>query len=128
MNPAGPIADWAGPIRILVSATRPPIEIDVICEKLKTKFPERGEPKLIPMGSVGAKLTQILGGNADLYINTGGFYEWDIAAPAAIAAAHGLTACDIEGADLVFNQENVYVPTAIIGHPHLVSAITEVQR
>jgi 3'(2'), 5'-bisphosphate nucleotidase len=128
MNPAGPIADWVGPIRILVSATRPPIEIDVICEKLKIKFPERGEPKLIPMGSVGAKLTQILAGNADLYINTGGFYEWDIAAPAAIAAAHGLTACDIEGADLVFNQENVYVPTAIIGQPHLVSAITEVQR
>ncbi len=113
------------PVRILVSATRPPAELDQICELLKEKFPERGEPKLIAMGSVGAKLAEIISGNADIYINTGGFYDWDIAAPAAIAVAHGLSACDITGAELKFNQADVFVPNAIIGHPEFVATITK---
>lgn len=119
------VNDSNQPVRILVSATRPPAELDDYCQLLINKFPQRGEPKLIAMGSVGAKLAEIISGNADLYINTGGFYDWDIAAPAAIAVAHGLKVCDITGAELKFNQADVFVPNAIIGRPEFVAAITK---
>lgn len=119
------VSDSDRPIRILVSATRPPAELDQICQILKNQFPDRGEPKLIAMGSVGAKLAEIISGNADLYVNTGGFYDWDIAAPAAIAVAYGLSACDVTGAELKFNQADVFVPNAVIGHPKFVDAITK---
>ena len=107
-------------IRILVSATRPPDEIDRVKKGLIEVFPEKGQPVLIPMGSVGAKLASIIQGSADLYLNTGGFYEWDIAAPAAVARAHGLTVCDATGVDLTFNNPDTFVPTAIIGKPEFV--------
>jgi 3'(2'), 5'-bisphosphate nucleotidase len=112
-----------GPIRILVSASRPPKEIELVCENLQLHFPELGAPLLISMGSVGAKLASILNGNADLYLNTGGFYDWDIAAPAAIAKSFGLSVCDIYGNELQFNQENVYVPNALFGKPEFVTAV-----
>lgn len=114
-----------GPIRILVSTSRPPVELAEICEKLMQTFPERGEPYIIPMGSVGAKLAFILNGGADLYINSGGFYDWDIAAPAAVAAAHGLAACDLEGNEFNFNQDSVFVQNAVIGSSEFVAALTK---
>ena len=110
-------------IRILVSATRPPDELDQICQTLTAEFPELGEPKLIAMGSVGAKLAHIIDGHADLYINTGGFYEWDIAAPAAVARAHGLMACDVYGNTLSFNNADTFVPNAVIGRSQFVQAV-----
>ncbi len=110
-------------IRILVSATRPPDEIESVCAGLKTEFAQLSEPKLIPMGSVGAKLASIINGEADLYLNTGGFYEWDIAAPAAVAKAHGLTVCDINGNPLEFNKPDTFVPNAIIGKAQFVEVV-----
>jgi 3'(2'), 5'-bisphosphate nucleotidase len=107
-------------VRVLVSATRPPVEIDQICDELKARF---GQVQLIAMGSVGAKLSQIIKGNADLYINTGGFFEWDIAAPAAVAKANGLIACHIDGTELTFNNPEVYVPNAVMGRPEFVQAV-----
>ncbi len=114
-----------GPIRILVSATRPPEEIDSISAELTKQFPERGTPVLMPMGSVGAKLASIINGEADLYVNTGGFYEWDIAAPAAVAKAHGLAVCDINGNELTFNNPDTFVPNAVFGKPEFVQAVVE---
>ena len=107
-------------VRVLVSATRPPVEIDQICDELKAQF---GQVQLIAMGSVGAKLSQIIKGNADLYINTGGFFEWDIAAPAAVANANGLIACHVDGAELTFNNPEVYVPNVVMGRPEFVQAV-----
>ena len=119
------ISESTEPIRILVSATRPPDEIEKVCAGLKTTFAHLGEPKLIPMGSVGAKLASIINGEADLYINTGGFYEWDIAAPAAVAKAHGLTVCDIYGNPLEFNKPDTFVPNAIMGKSQFVEVAIE---
>lgn len=122
-NPAKLISAETKLIRILVSATRAPDEIKKVCARLKTEFAQLGEPQLIPMGSVGAKLASIINGEADLYLNTGGFYEWDIAAPAAVAKAHGLTVCDIKGVPLEFNKPDTFVPNAVIGKPQFVAAI-----
>lgn len=123
LDQPGEIPNNSGPIRILVSATRPPDEIEVICSSLKEQFPDRANPVLISMGSVGAKLASIINGQADLYVNTGGFYEWDIAAPAAVAKSHGLEVCDITGQSLNFNKPDTYVPNAIIGRREFVQAV-----
>lgn len=109
-------------IRILVSATRPPEEISKIQQKLEQTF---GKTKLIAMGSVGAKLSSILRGNADLYINTGGFYEWDIAAPASVAKANGLSVVDINGKNLTFNNPDTFVPNVVMGKPEFVEVVLE---
>lgn len=122
INEVKPTQTHDGPIRILVSATRPPEEIAKIKQGLLKAFPQKGEPVLIPMGSVGAKLASIIQGQADLYLNTGGFYEWDIAAPAAVAKAHGLMVCDAAGKELTFNNPDTFVPTAFFGHAQFVQA------
>lgn len=125
MNPKPADKPTYGPIRILVSTSRPPDTLPQICETLMDNFPERGEPFIIPMGSVGAKLAFILNGGADLYINTGGFYDWDVAAPAAVAKAHGLVACDMSGKELTFNRESVFIQNAVIGRAEFVAALTK---
>ena len=42
--------------------------------------------RLVPMGSAGAKAMAVVLGEADVYAHSGGQYEWDNAAPAAVAA------------------------------------------
>jgi 3'(2'), 5'-bisphosphate nucleotidase len=110
------------PIRILVSRSRPPREIEVISANLTEAFPERGV-EVVPMGSAGAKVGHILAGEADMYINTGGFYEWDLAAPLGVAVHHGLRVFDIHGADFTFNNPNLKLTGAIVTRPEFESII-----
>jgi 3'(2'), 5'-bisphosphate nucleotidase len=67
------------------------------------------------MGSSGAKAMAILRGEADIYLHSGGQYEWDSAAPVAVAAAHGLHCSRIDGSPLRYNNEDVYLPDLLIG-------------
>ncbi|WP_373488390.1 3'(2'),5'-bisphosphate nucleotidase CysQ, partial [Blastomonas sp.] len=77
------------PLRFVVSRTRPPAEAVAIAERLGAT--------LIPMGSAGAKAMAIVRGEADVYLHSGGQYEWDSCAPVAVALAHGLHASRIDG-------------------------------
>ena len=99
-------------IRILVSRTRPPREIDRIADELHSATGR--EVVVSPMGSVGAKVAHIVAGFADLYINTGGFHEWDVAAPLGVAHHYGLTVCDRNGNHLDFNQADTMIDNAVI--------------
>jgi len=110
------------PIRILVSRSRPPREIDLICANLSEAFPERGT-EVVPMGSAGAKVGNILAGESDMYINTGGFYEWDLAAPLGVAVHHGLRVFDIQGEEFTFNNANLKLTGAIVTRPEFESII-----
>jgi len=110
------------PIRILVSRSRPPREIDLICENLNQAFPDRGT-EVVPMGSAGAKVGNILAGESDMYINTGGFYEWDLAAPLGVAIHHGLRVFDIHGEEFSFNNPNLKLTGAIVTRPEFESII-----
>ena len=108
--------------RLLVSGSRPPLEMP----KLTAIFDEVfGGVEIKSVGSVGAKVVQILEGNADLYVHTTGFYEWDIAAPLAIAIAGGLSVCDIKGNPLILNKENVRVENVIICRPELLKVVLQ---
>ena len=62
------------------------------------------------MGSAGAKAMAVVRGEADVYAHAGGQYEWDSAAPVAVARAAGLHASRIDGSPLRYNQPNPYLP------------------
>lgn len=113
----------SAPIRILVSRSRPPREIDAVIKKLEETFPDRGSVEIIPMGSVGAKVGAILASHADAYFNSGGFYEWDLAAPLGIAAHNGLSVTDCSGRQIELNKVNLKVDEILICRPELTSTI-----
>jgi 3'(2'), 5'-bisphosphate nucleotidase len=93
-------------LRMVVSRTRPAAEAVAVAEALGAE--------LIPMGSAGAKAMAVVRGEADIYLHTGGQYEWDSCAPVAVAAAHGLHISRVDGSPLVYNQADVYMPDLLI--------------
>jgi 3'(2'), 5'-bisphosphate nucleotidase len=100
-----------GPIRIAVSRSRPP----AIAAGLALAL----DAQLVPLGSVGAKTAAVIDGTADLYIHAGGQYEWDSAAPVAVARAAGLEACRLDGSRLRYNQRDPYLPDLLIARPEV---------
>jgi len=95
--------------RLLVSRTRPAAEAVAVAEKLG------GE--LVPMGSAGAKAMAVVRGEAEIYLHSGGQYEWDSCAPVAVARAHGLHCSRIDGSPMVYNQQDTYLPDLLICRP-----------
>jgi 3'(2'), 5'-bisphosphate nucleotidase len=93
-------------LRMVVSRTRPAAEAVAVAEALGAE--------LIPMGSAGAKAMAVVRGEADIYLHTGGQYEWDSCAPAAVAAACGLHISRVDGSPLIYNQADVYMPDLLI--------------
>lgn len=93
-------------LRMVVSRTRPAREATEVAERIGAE--------LVPMGSAGAKAMAIVRGEADIYLHSGGQYEWDSCAPAAVAAAHGLHVSRIDGSPLIYNQADVYMPDLLI--------------
>ena len=93
-------------LRMVVSRTRPAAEAVAVAEKLNAE--------LVPMGSAGAKAMAVIRGEADIYLHSGGQYEWDSCAPAAVALAHGLHASRMNGSPLVYNQADTYMPDLLI--------------
>lgn len=92
--------------RLVVSRTRPPAEADTVREAIGGV--------LVEMGSAGAKTMAILGGEVDCYPHSGGQYEWDSAAPAAVARHHGLHVSRLDGSPLVYNNADPYLPDLLV--------------
>lgn len=104
-----PLPAMAARPRFLVSRTRPAAEAQAVAAALG------GE--LVPMGSAGAKAMAVVRGEAEVYLHSGGQYEWDSCAPVAVAAAHGLHCSRIDGRPLVYNRANTYMPDLLICRP-----------
>ena len=96
--------------------------------------PHRGEPhpaarrssqklaelvgaELVPMGRPGAKIAAVLTGEVDAYVHAGGQYEWDSAAPVAVALAAGAHASRIDGSPLAYNQADPSLPDILVSLP-----------
>jgi 3'(2'), 5'-bisphosphate nucleotidase len=105
-----PLADR---VRVAVSRTRPPEFVQRLAERLEQ------EVELVPIGSAGAKIAAVLLGEVDAYIHAGGQYEWDSAAPAAVALAAGAHASRIDGSALAYNQKDLELPDILVCHPVL---------
>ncbi len=101
-----PLAPMAQRPRFLVSRTRPAAEAQAVAQVLG------GE--LVAMGSAGAKAMAVVRGEAEVYLHSGGQYEWDSCAPVAVAAAHGLHCSRIDGSPLVYNRADTYMPDLLI--------------
>jgi 3'(2'), 5'-bisphosphate nucleotidase len=104
-----------GAPRLVVSRSRPPSCVPLIQRALGAD--------LVEMGSAGAKAMAVLRGEVDIYAHSGGQYEWDSAAPVAVAAAAGLHASRLDGSPLRYNQPDPYLPDLLICRPELASAV-----
>ncbi len=103
---AAPPGAHDGAPRMLVSRTRPAAEALAVAENLGCE--------LVPMGSAGAKAMAVVLGQAEIYLHSGGQFEWDNCAPVAVARAHGLHCSRIDGSPLVYNQKDTYLPDLLI--------------
>jgi 3'(2'), 5'-bisphosphate nucleotidase len=97
--------------RIAVSRSRPPAFVTALAEELGAE--------LVPMGSAGVKMISVTRDLTDAYVHAGGQYEWDSAAPVAVARAAGLFTSRIDGSPLEYNQEDVYLPDVVVCRPEL---------
>jgi 3'(2'), 5'-bisphosphate nucleotidase len=109
------LAPANAPLRMLVSRTRPAKEALAVAEALGAK--------LVPMGSAGAKAMAVLRGVADIYLHTGGQYEWDNCAPVAVAQAAGLHVSRVDGSPMRYNNADTYVPDLLICRPELAQRV-----
>ncbi len=98
--------DGNRPIRIAASRTRPPAFVTALAEDIGAE--------LVPMGSAGVKIAAVINGEADAYVHAGGQYEWDSAAPVAVALATGLHASRIDGSALKYNEANPKLPDLVV--------------
>jgi 3'(2'), 5'-bisphosphate nucleotidase len=101
-----PIAPANTPLKMVVSRTRPPAEALAVAKALGAE--------LLPMGSAGAKAMAVVRGDADIYLHSGGQYEWDNCAPVAVAQAAGLHVSRLDGSPMRYNNENTYLPDILI--------------
>jgi 3'(2'), 5'-bisphosphate nucleotidase len=106
--------------RIAVSRTRPPGFVEALAEELGAE--------LVPMGSAGAKVISVVRDVTDAYVHAGGQYEWDSAAPVAVARAAGLHTSRADGSPLAYNQPDVLLPDLLVCRPELAEPITAFVR
>src|SRR5918994_4083797 len=119
LPPPPPLA-IGGTVRVVVSRSRPPAEAPSIAEAL--------DGEVVTLGSAGAKAMAVVLGEAEVYAHSGGQYEWDSAAPVAVAQAAGLHVSRIDGAPLLYNQPDPYLPDLLICRPELAEPVLAALR
>jgi 3'(2'), 5'-bisphosphate nucleotidase len=112
-----PPPDPPGTLRLVVSRTRPP--------EFMTRLAQKIGAELVPLGSAGAKAAAVICGDAEAYVHSGGQYEWDSAAPVAVAVAAGLHASRIDGSRLLYNQARPSLPDILICQATLANPLLE---
>jgi 3'(2'), 5'-bisphosphate nucleotidase len=110
----------SGRIRIVVSRSRPPSFVRNISGLINAE--------LVPLGSAGAKVAAVVCGEVDAYVHGGGFYEWDTAAPVAVARAAGLHASRIDGSALAYNQPDLLMPDILVCRPAVAGTLLQAIR
>jgi 3'(2'), 5'-bisphosphate nucleotidase len=101
--------------RLVTSRNRAPYAAVLVSEHL--------DCDAFRLGSAGAKAMSILMGEADIYVHDGGMYQWDSAAPAAVALAAGLHVSRIDGSPLEYNTPDTWLPDFFVCRPEYTDAI-----
>ncbi|MEU8402931.1 3'(2'),5'-bisphosphate nucleotidase CysQ [Nonomuraea sp. NPDC048892] len=114
-EPPKPPAFEKGRFRIAVSRTRPP--------EFVRKLAYLVGADLVPIGSAGAKISAVLTGEVEAYVHAGGQYEWDSAAPVAVAQVAGAHASRIDGSELTYNQADPSLPDILVSLPELATSL-----
>jgi len=110
----------SGRIRIVVSRTRAPQFVRDISDLI--------DAELVSLGSAGAKVAAVVDGEVDAYVHGGGFYEWDTAAPVAVARAAGFHASRIDSSALVYNQADLLMPDILVCRPAVAGVLLQAIR
>jgi 3'(2'), 5'-bisphosphate nucleotidase len=122
--PSPPPAAPGARLKLVVSRSRPPEFVQRLAGEL--------DAELVPLGSAGAKSAAVISGEVDAYVHSGGQYEWDSAAPVAVARAAGLHTSRIDGSNLTYNSEQPWMPDILICPVplagRLLDSISAVQR
>jgi len=113
--PPYPARAAEGPLRLVASRSRAP--------EFLTKLAADLGAELVPMGSAGAKISAVVSGQVDAYVHAGGQYEWDSAAPVAVARAAGLHASRLDGTPLTYNHDNPWLPDLVVCRTDLADRI-----
>jgi 3'(2'), 5'-bisphosphate nucleotidase len=115
-----PPARTSGPIRIATSAYRPPTVLWYLRDML--------DIELVGIGSAGAKAMAVVRGDVDAYVHAGGQWEWDSAAPAGVVVAAGLHASRLDGAPLIYNRRDPYLPDFLMCRQELAGTLLDAIR
>jgi 3'(2'), 5'-bisphosphate nucleotidase len=116
--PAYPSAAAEATVRIAASRTRAPAFVTQIAEEIGAE--------LVPMGSAGAKIAAVINGDVDAYIHGGGQYEWDSAAPIAVARAAGLHTSRLDGSQLIYNRADPLLPDLLVCRADLAASLLSI--
>jgi len=116
--PAVPPRAEGTPLRVAVSRSRPPAIATDVAAAL--------DAELVAMGSAGFKVAAVVRGEVDIYVHGGGQYEWDSAAPVAVARAAGLHTSRLDGSPLRYNQADPYLPDLVVCRPELAARVLTV--
>jgi 3'(2'), 5'-bisphosphate nucleotidase len=120
--PPGPVAGEPAhqPLRLVVSRSR--------ASQLVKDVAARLGAELVPCGSAGAKAASVITGENDVYLHSGGFYEWDTAAPVAVARECGFHVSRIDGSEVRYNQDDPLLPDILVGRPAITSSLLNAIR
>jgi len=117
LTAAAPPTPWPEPERLRFAVSRSRASEDVV------QVTRRLGAEVVPMGSAGFKTGAVIRGEVEAYLHTGGQYEWDSAAPVAVARAAGLHATRTDGSALEYNQADPYLPDLLVCNPHIADDI-----
>jgi 3'(2'), 5'-bisphosphate nucleotidase len=113
-------ADAQRQLRMVVSRSRASALVKDVAARLNAE--------LVPWGSAGAKVATVITGENDVYLHSGGFYEWDTAAPVAVARANGFHVSRIDGSPVVYNQEDPLLPDILVCRPAIAPVLLNAIR
>jgi 3'(2'), 5'-bisphosphate nucleotidase len=121
-TPAPGLSPGAGhqPLRLVVSQSRAPQLVRDLASSLGAE--------LVPCGSAGAKVATVVRGETDAYVHAGGFYEWDTAAPVAVATAAGFHVSRIDGSVVSYNEDDPLLPDILVCRPAIAGLLLEAIR
>jgi 3'(2'), 5'-bisphosphate nucleotidase len=118
--PADTVAERPQRLRMVVSRTRASTLVKDVAARINAE--------LVPVGSAGAKVATVVTGENDVYLHSGGFYEWDTAAPAAVARANGFHVSRIDGSPVRYNQEDPLLPDILVCRPAIADLLLNAIR
>ena len=118
--PAQPEPESQRPLRMVVSRSR--------ASDLVKSVAARTGAELVPCGSAGAKVATVIMGENDVYLHSGGFYEWDTAAPVVVARQRGFHVSRIDGSQVRYNQEDPLLPDILVCRPAIAPVLLDAIR
>lgn len=80
---------------------------------------------LVACGSAGVKAMLVVDGTVDVYVHSAGLWEWDVCAPAAVAAAAGAEVTDMRGNPISYNKRQPSVEGLVVTRPEFSQAVRE---